>query len=314
MSKIVVIGSSNTDLISKMEHFPIPGETIEGESFFQTMGGKGANQALAAHKLGGNVQFVTSLGKDSNGKSTMKYYKRAQLDVSLSLVTDEIPSGTAMIWVDGKGENSIVINSGANKMLSSTYIDKIQKVIAEAYMVVLQLEIPYETVKRVCEIASRNKTKIFFNPAPAQRIDAEIIKMTDILVVNETEARIISGEKSGKLEQDEMIDRLRAMGAKTVILTLGKKGSIFKDGRTVISVPAFSVNAVDSTAAGDVFCGAIAAELSKGSSWENALEFATAASAISVTKMGAQPSIPTEKEVLEFLKSNTLRIKVKADL
>ncbi len=301
MKKILVIGSSNIDFISKMKKFPAIGETIEGLYFFQAMGGKGANQALAAHKLGGNVQFITSLGNDSNGNNTIQYYRDQKLDVSFSLRVDAEPSGTAMIWVDEQGDNSIVINPGANKLLTPDYIVKLEKLIAEAYIVVLQMEIPYETVKTVCEIAHKNNTKILLNVAPAHKIDSEILQKIDILVVNETEAETITGCKIDVLDIESIVDKLISQGAKSVILTLGKKGSLFKKDNMVISIPAFQVEPKDSTAAGDIFCGAFSAEFSKYGNWKEALIFATAAAALSVTRVGAQPSIPTETEVRAFL-------------
>lgn len=301
MSKIVVIGSSNTDLIAKVKAFPKAGETIKGDSYFQAMGGKGANQALAAHRLGGDVKFITSLGKDPNGINSLKYYQREGLDTSLAFLTDRTPSGVAMIWVDEKGENSIVIISGANNELSPEYILEVQNEILDAELIVLQMEIPYDTVKTVCDIAYKHNKRILLNVAPARKLDADIIKKIDILVVNETEAETISGETMKLIGEERMIDKLLTLGAKTVVLTLGKRGCLLKNEQLQISVPAFSVQTVDSTAAGDTFCGALAARLSKGHDWTEALEFASAASAICVTRMGAQPSIPTEVEVLEFL-------------
>ncbi len=304
MGKILVVGSSNTDLIATVKNFPTAGETIVGKSFLQVMGGKGANQAVAAHKLGGDVKFITCLGKDANGQNTIQYFKETGLDVSSSLLVDGVSSGTAIILVDENGENCIVITPGANNMLSSEYIQKVETDIATCDMVVLQMEIPYDTVKTVCEIARRNHKKIMLNVAPAHQLDADIMKQIDILVVNETEAETISGEKIDVTGEEAIVDKLLDLGAKTVVLTLGKKGCILKNEHEFHVVPAFCVTALDSTAAGDTFCGALAAELGRGQSWNEALKFATAASAICVTRMGAQPSIPTEKEVREFLNKN----------
>lgn len=301
MRKILVIGSSNTDLIATVKNFPKAGETIVGKSFLQAMGGKGANQAVAAHKLGGDVRFITCLGRDANGQNALKYYKEEGLDVSSSLIVDDVPSGTAIILVDEKGENCIVITPGANKMLTPAYIHEVERDIADSDMVVLQMEIPYATVKTVCELAHRNHKKILLNVAPACQLDKDLIKMIDILVINETEAETISGEKIETVGKEVVVDRLLAMGVNTVVLTLGKEGCLLKNNLIVRYVPAFIVETLDSTAAGDTFCGALAAELSRGRDWEEALIFATAASAICVTRMGAQPSIPTEKEVREFL-------------
>lgn len=303
MSKIVVIGSSNTDLIAKVKDFPKSGETIKAISYFQAMGGKGANQALAAHRLGGDVKFVTSLGKDTNGLDSLEYYRKEGLDASLSLIVDNTSSGVAMICVDEKGENSIVIISGANEMLSPRYILEIEKEILDADLIVLQMEIPYDTVKTVCDIACENNIQILLNVAPARKLDADIIQKIDILVVNETEAEIISGEIMEDIGEEVIVDKLLALGVKTIVLTMGKSGCILKNEQIYLRVPAFTVKTVDTTAAGDTFCGALATGLSKGLGWNEILEFASAAAAICVTRMGAQPSIPTEAEVNDFLRN-----------
>lgn len=302
MKKILVIGSSNTDLIAKIKEFPKVGETIMGVSYSHAMGGKGANQAMAAHRLGGDVKFITSLGKDTNGLSSLAYFEKEGLDASKSLIIDDTPSGVAMIWVDEKGENSIVIIPGANDALSPGYILEIEKEILEANLLVLQMEIPYDTVKTVCNIAYENNKQILLNVAPAKKLDADILKKINILVVNEIEAEIISGEKISEIGEQAVIDKLLALGAKSVVLTLGRKGCIMKNESEYHEIPAFEVKSVDSTGAGDTFCGALAAELTKGRSWKDSLNFASAAAAICVTRMGAQPSIPTESEVRDFLK------------
>ncbi len=301
MSKILVIGSSNTDLITTVKDFPAAGETIQGNSFLQAMGGKGANQAVAAHKAGGDVKFITCLGTDPNGQNALMYYREQGLDVSSSLIVDSAPSGTAVILVDEKGENCIVITPGANNLLSPEYIKQIEHEIESCDMVVLQMEIPYETVQTICSVAQKFGKRVMLNVAPAGPVDRELLMQTDILVVNETEAETISGQKISEAGMNAVVDSLLMMGAKTVVLTLGKQGSLVKSEQIELFVPAFTVEAVDSTAAGDTFCGALAAELSRGHDWAEALKFATAAAAISVTRMGAQPSIPFEREVQEFL-------------
>ncbi len=306
MIKILVVGSSNTDLIAQVTNFPKAGETIKGTSFFQAMGGKGANQALAAHKLGGDVKFITSLGNDANGQNTLAYYKKEGLDISSSLIIDDAPSGTAVILVDNNGENCIVITPGANDRLSPEYVYEVEKEIAEADIVVLQMEIPYESVKAVCELAFKHKKKIILNVAPACKLDADLIGIIDILVVNETEAETISGEKIEVKGKKAVVEKLLSMGATTVILTLGKDGCLLKDATNEIVMDAFCVKALDSTAAGDTFCGALAARLGKGESWSDSLKFASAASAICVTRMGAQPSVPSENEVLVFMKEQLI--------
>lgn len=301
MRKILVIGSSNTDLIAKVEEFPKKGETIKGRAYLQAMGGKGANQALAAHRLGGKVKFITCVGNDLNGLNTLDYYKKQGLDASLSLIVNGTPSGVAMIWVDDSGENSIVIIAGANDELKLEYINQIEDEILKSDLIVLQMEIPYETVKYICSFASIHNKQVMLNVAPARVLDKDVINKIDILVVNETEAEIVSGESVSLSGEEAVVDKLRSLGVKTVVLTLGKKGSILKNDKTCIRVPAFSVDTVDSTAAGDTFCGALAAGLSRGHNWQQVLEFASAAAAICVTRMGAQPSIPVESEVVSFL-------------
>lgn len=307
MKKIMIIGSANIDYILKMNEFPVPGETVEASAFMQAMGGKGANQALAAHKLGGDVIFVTSLGSDSAGKNLLKYYKEQSLKV-VPMIAEGTPTGSAMIWVNKNGENCIVINPGANRMFTSELVFKpdIETAIRKVDIVLLQMEIPYETVKTICEVAFKHGKKIILNVAPARSLDRNIIDKIDILVVNEVEAETISGIKVDGENIEIVLDKLLNMGVKNVIMTLGDRGSILKNGNVYKHIPAYSVNTVDTTAAGDTFCGAFAAELARKNNWEDALTFATAASAICVTRMGAQPSIPTESEVRNFLNNNKL--------
>lgn len=304
MSKILVIGSSNTDLIAKVDRFPLAGETVEGRFFLQAMGGKGANQAIAAHRLGGEVKFVTCLGNDANGKNTLKYYQQEGVDVSSALIVKNAPTGTAMILVNAEGENCIVITPGANHELSAGYIENIEDEIATSYMVVLQMEIPLQTVRKVCEIATKFKTKVLLNVAPAREVDAALMSMVDILVVNETEIEKITGMSIESDGEAAVLDSILAMGAQTVILTLGRNGCLVKNHLLSQHVAAFQVDAVDTTAAGDTFCGALVAQLSRGNDLIEALKFAAASSAVCVMRMGAQPSIPTEEEVMKFLREN----------
>jgi ribokinase len=307
MKKILVIGSSNTDLIYTVENFPTAGETIKAKSSLQAMGGKGANQAVAAHRLGGHVKFITCLGNDSNGQNTLNHYREEGLNVSDSLIVENVPSGTAIILVNEQGENCIVVNSGANNMLLPSHILEMEYLILEADMVVLQMEIPHETVRLICKMAHSGNKKVMLNAAPACKLDRELLTMIDILIVNETEAEIISGEKMEIIGDKGLLHVLSGLGVGTVVLTLGDKGCMLKNDHEAYSIPAFKVKAIDTTAAGDTFCGALAAELNRGHDWEAALIYASAASAICVTRMGAQPSIPTEIEVFEFLGKTKLK-------
>ncbi len=303
MYKILVVGSSNTDLITRVERFPVAGETIEGKLFLQTMGGKGANQALAAHKLGGDVKFITCLGDDFNGENSLKYYKKQGLKIDSSIVVKDTPSGTAMIWVDDRGENCIVISPGANYKLTPEFILTKKTEVELADIVLTQLEIPYESVKTLCKLASNAGKKVLLNAAPARELSDDILQFVDVLVVNETEAELIAGKRIGDVGEKEIVIRLLEMGVKTVVLTLGKKGCVMINKDNFFNIPSFEVDAIDTTAAGDTFCGALAAQLAEGKNWEQALFFANAASAICVTRLGAQPSIPTRKEVYYFLET-----------
>lgn len=305
---IVVVGSSNSDYIITMDHFPQGGETLEGLSFLQAMGGKGANQAVAAQRSGGSVSFLTSLGNDANGRNALAYYKNEGIDVSLSLLTENETTGTAVIWVDKRGENSIVVIPGANRLLGPGYIITHQNVIHNADIVLLQMEIPYETVKTICGIASRCQKKVILNAAPAYCLEEEILRSLYILVVNETEAETITGEKIDMTGEEGIINALLCKGVKNVILTMGHKGCIFGNGIDLLRIPAFSVDVKDTTGAGDTFCGAFTVGIRKYQTMEQALLFASAAAALSVTKYGAQPSIPVENEIHGFLKSRNIHL------
>ena len=304
MEKILVIGSSNIDLITSVDRFPRPGETIVGQSFTQAMGGKGANQAISAFRAGGDVKFITCLGNDSYGQNAMQSYRDEGLDVSMSKVCDQTATGIAAIWVDKKGENSIIIIPGANHMLTPDYIKNVQKEIEWADIIVLQMEIPYETVQLVCEIASQLGKKVILNAAPAYPLDNNILKSLYILLVNKSEIEIITDKKIEAIGEEEIIDTLLEKGVENVILTLGSKGSHYKNKDESIRIPAFNVPVTDTTAAGDTFCGALAADFSRNKDLRQVLRFATAAAALCVTRLGAQPSIPSKSEILNFLETH----------
>jgi len=297
-NQIVVIGSSNLDYIVTTDHFPKGGETLEGLSFTQAMGGKGANQAVAACRSGGAVSFITCVGNDLNGKNALAYYNKEGIDVSLALVKENVTTGTASIWVDKHGENSIIVIPGANQYLSSDYIIPHSNRLIQANTILLQMEIPYETVKTICKI-STGHTKVILNAAP-------ILKSIYMLVVNETEAETITSCKLETIGENAMVEALLKKGVKNVILTLGCKGSIYSNGVEWLQIPAFKVAVKDTTAAGDTFCGALAVGIGKYNDMRKAITFATAAAALCVTTLGAQPSIPGEEEISTFLLENNI--------
>ena len=284
-----------------VKDFPLAGETIHGLSYMEAMGGKGANQAIAAHRLGGDTKFITSVGDDANGRAALEYYRNEELDVSSSQIVSDVASGTALIMVDQSGENCIVVTPGANDHLLPEYIADIEHIIREADILLLQMEIPYETVKTVAGLANRHDIDLFLNVAPAKALDAELIGNIDVLIVNQTEAETITGQKFEDTGKEKLVDQLLSMGVAAVVLTLGSEGCYFKNDTGSFDVEAYEVDPLDTTGAGDTFCGALVAQMAMGQDWKSAIQYANAAAALCVTKMGAQPSIPTQHEVNAFL-------------
>lgn len=289
------------DMIAVSEHLPVPGETVGNARFMQAFGGKGANQAVAAARLGGRVTLVASLGNDPSGHLMREHFAAEGIDTS-RLVTDPgHPTGTALILVDRAGENSISVAPGANAALLPETIGPLEEVLAGSDMLVMQAEIPYRTVREAALTARQAGIPVLLNPAPACAIDPELMAAVDILVVNRTEAEAVSGLSADTYPPERIARELRRAGARSVVITLGSRGSYLLGEREERHVPAFRVKAVDTTAAGDVFCGALAVACPGAAVTAEALRFASAASAISVTRPGAQPSIPTRREVEAFL-------------
>lgn len=301
--RILVIGSSNTDMTVRSATLPKPGETVLGGDFRMGPGGKGANQAVAARLLGGDVTFVCKLGRDMFGEGASKHYESCGLDTSKILWSDK-PSGVALITVDSKAENSIVVASGANADVTVSDIDSVADIIKSSGILLLQLEIPMEAVVRAAEIAFEAGVQVVLNPAPATSLPAELLKCVSILIPNETEASAISGIDINNLETaSAAAERLKGMGVREVIITMGSRGSMVCDGECTF-VPAVKVNAVDTTAAGDTFCGGVCVALSEGKALSEAVKFATAASSIAVQRPGAQDSVPSRCEVDKLLNIN----------
>lgn len=301
--RILVIGSSNTDMTVRSATLPKPGETVLGGDFRMGPGGKGANQAVAARLLGGEVTFVCKLGRDMFGEGASKHYESCGLDTSKILWSDK-PSGVALITVDSKAENSIVVASGANADMTISDIDSVADIIKSSGILLLQLEIPMDAVVHAAEIAYNAGVQVVLNPAPAAALPAELLKCVSILIPNETEASAISGIDINNFETAAAAaERLKGMGVREVIITMGSRGSVVCDGDCTF-VPAVKVNAVDTTAAGDTFCGGVCVALSEGKALSEAVKFATAASSIAVQRPGAQDSVPSRCEVDKLLNIN----------
>lgn len=300
MSKIIVIGSSNTDLAIKTIRIPEPGETVMGGTFMMTAGGKGANQAVAVARLGGDVAFVTKVGDDMFGDESRARYVKEGLPEKFLLVEKGTPSGVALITVDARGENCIVVAPGANNALTCADVDAVRDEIAAADYLLLQFEIPMEVVEHAAEVAVANGTKVILNPAPAAELSKTLIESLYLITPNRTECQLLSGVAiANEADAEAAAGKLMEMGVKNVIVTLGSKGSLVRTAEGCTVVEACRVESVDTTAAGDVFNGALCVALSEGKDLVEAARFASRASAISVTRMGAQSSVPYRAELGE---------------
>lgn len=299
-NSIIVLGSSNTDMVIKSERLPMPGETILGGTFMMNPGGKGANQAVAAARLGGNVTFISKVGNDLFGKQAIQLYKNEDINTQYIFSDPQLPSGVALINVDEKGENCIVVAMGANNALLEADLQHALSDIKKAGILLMQLETPMETVEYAAALANKEGVKVILNPAPAQNLSNELLSNLYLLIANETEAEMISGlGVTDFASAKKACDAIIAKGVDKVIVTMGSAGAVLKDGNEYYEIPALKVKAVDTTAAGDTFCGAIAVAISEGLSLKEGVEFATKCSAVTVTRMGAQSSIPTRMEVLQ---------------
>lgn len=304
MGKIVVIGSSNTDMVVTSSKMPLPGETVMGNEFDVIPGGKGANQAVAAARAGGNVSFVAKVGNDDFGKQAIDGYQKDNINTENILIDSVKPTGVAVIIVDeNSGQNSIVVAPGSNGNLTVADIEKIESEIKSADVLLVQLEIPIETVQAALGIAKNGNVTTILNPAPAQFLSDELLSLVDIITPNETETQILIGinpvnSKDIKVAAAQLLKKVN----QSVIITLGSSGVYFISKNTNGEfVPTTKVDPVDTTAAGDVFNGYFASALANGNSFKKAIQVANAAAAISVTRKGAQPSAPTLLEVEKFI-------------
>ena len=299
---IVVVGSSNTDMIIQLARIPKPGETLLGGDFTSAAGGKGANQAVAAARSGGNVSFIARVGNDMFGEQAIAGFKRDGIYIDHVITDKSAPSGVAMIFVAKDGENSIAVAGGANARLSPADVKNAAESIRSAAMLVAQLETPLETIVTAAEIATKAGVRFILNPAPACPLPDSLLKLVSFLTPNETEAELLTGIKViDKASASKAAAALRARGVDTVIITLGSKGALLADADGEQLIPGFKVKAVDTTAAGDTFNGALAVALAEGMAAAAAVRFANAAAAISVTRLGAQASAPSRKEILTMI-------------
>ncbi len=296
--KIVVVGSCNTDMVIKADRLPVPGETILGGTFMMNPGGKGANQAVTAARMGGNVTFVSKTGNDVFGKQSVMLYNAENIKTDYVFSDPKQPSGVALITVDSNGENCIVVASGANASLSPADIDKARGEIETSDILLMQLEIPVETVEYAAEMANSKGVKVILNPAPARALSEKLLSNTYIIIPNKTEAEILSGIKVTDVESAKRAaDIISAKGVDIVVITLGSQGALIKEHDLYQFVNAYQVNTVDTTAAGDAFCGSLCVGLSEGLSILDSVKMAAKTAALTVTRMGAQGSIPYRSEL-----------------
>jgi ribokinase len=300
--KVTVVGSYNTDLVVRSPRMPEKGETILGGPFFSGPGGKGANQAVAAARLGAEVTMVLKLGNDQFGDLAVKNLQEEKISLDYVFRTDESHTGVAFIIVDDTGENLIVVASGTNSLLTPADIDQAHRALVDADIVLFQLESPIETVQYAVKLAYEAGVTILLNPAPGRVLDSGILSMIDILTPNQTEAEIITGLSISTPEQEKAAaDVLLTHGVKAAVLTLGAEGALLATRKGKRVIPGYEVHVVDTTGAGDAFNGALAVAVAEGRSLEDAVTFANATAALQVTRVGTAPAMPTRNEVENFL-------------
>ncbi|MDR0363208.1 MAG: ribokinase [Planctomycetota bacterium] len=306
-NRITMIGSANVDFILQLPHLPKPGESVTGGPFSQAFGGKGSNQSFAAKRAGGEVSVVVSIGGDSLGKTLLEAYRAEGMDTSHIVLHDDLPCGTALIFIDQNGENCIGFTFGANARMSPEQVDKAESVIAESRIVMMQMEIPDDAMHRAIQLAKKHGVEIMLNYAPYRKSTIQLDQDVSILVVNETEAGQLLDTEVESLDQAKAASkRLSDNGHRLTIVTLGANGSLVCENGTVRHFPSFKVKALDATAAGDTYCGALAVGITEGMNVEEAVRFASAAGALCASRLGAQPSIPTRGDIEAFMRETAL--------
>jgi len=307
---IVVIGSSNIDFIMKMPRLPALGETVTDAVFMQTFGGKGANQAVGAVRAGGSVYFVNCVGDDDGGTRMLEHFRNEGIHTDFVFQEKEIASGAALVMIGEQGANYLSVAPGANYRLTPAHIDRAEAIVRNAAMVVLQFEILPGTLKYAFDVCRRHGVKVLWNCAPAREIEKDYLRKVTILVVNETEAGMLAGiPVTSRASAESAAGELLRSGCETVIITLGAEGAYAASRGVSDWIPAFNVDAVDTTAAGDVYCGCLAVALVEGRILSDSARFAAAAAAISVTRLGAQPSAPYRSEIEEFMKRGSAPVR-----
>jgi len=301
-ARIAVVGSLNMDLVVRVPRMPIPGETLIGHDFHVIPGGKGANQAVAAARLGARVSMIGRVGDDDFGRAQRRNLAQEGIDVTHVSVDPEEATGIALITLDATGQNSIILAPGANMRLTVAHVEAAAQTIADAEILICQLESPLEVVTRAIELARAQGVRVILNPAPARPLDAALLRLVNYLIPNESETTLLTGIQVTDLPSAEAAAAsLRERGVSTVILTLGEQGALLADAGGIVHVTGYSVKVVDTTAAGDAFVGGFALALAEGQPLPEAVRFANAAGALAVTRLGAQPSLPTRREIEQFL-------------
>ena len=287
---VVIVGSANLDLVARTPRLPKPGETVTGSNYFEFCGGKGANQAIAAARAGANTAFIGALGNDHAGETLRVAFKYDDVDISAVQFVSE-PTGRALIGVSDDGENSIIVVPGANHAITIGDVERNAKIITSAKVLLCQLEVPLEVVQRAFELAGENSIRIL-NPAPAQSLSKELLQLVDVIIPNEHEMQLLGGSEA-----------LLKCGVKTIVVTQGARGALMITEKGETRIPPFEVDPVDSTGAGDAFCGMLAARLATGESIQNALKAAVVSGALATLTEGAVPSLPLWSMVFSKLES-----------
>ncbi|MBN2215483.1 MAG: ribokinase [Bacteroidales bacterium] len=305
--KIVVIGSSNTDMVIKVSRLPKTGETILGGKFYTTSGGRGANQAVAAARAGGDVTFVARVGNDMFGERAIASFEEEGIKTDHIVKDNDLPSGVAEIFVDENGHSMTAVASGANMNLSVYDIINAKQAIMDADIVLMQLEVPLKTLEYAVKLASDSRKRFILNPAPAQQLPISLLKTISVITPNEKEAELLTGIRVEDEDSAEDAGRiLLSKGVSKVIITLGSQGAMVLDSSGSELVTGFKINPVDTTAAGDIFNGALAVAIAESKNIFEAVKFANAAAALSMARIGAQSSAPGREEILKFMSENFL--------